>query len=334
MKKALIAISGGIDSAVSAHLLKQKGYNVQGVFFILANNKHSQKQAEKISKHLNIPLHILDIRKEFKKTLIDSFLKELKKGNTPNPCIICNKKIKFNYLVKLAKKLNIKYISTGHYVKIKKKNNFFHLYKAKDKDQSYFLWKLTQKELRNLILPLSNLKKSEVKKIAKKINLPISDITDSQEICFIPNTLENFLKKHIKLKPGNILDKQGKILNKHKGTPLYTIGQRKGIKLPQGPYYVLKKKNNYLIVTKNIKDLFKKQVFAKNINWISGKEPSFPLKIKARIRYRHKEQPATITKTKNKYLITFNKSQKAITPGQSIVFYKKNELIGGGDIIK
>ena len=200
------------------------------------------------------------------------------------------------------------------------------------------MWRLNQNQLQHIIFPLGNLAKKEVKNLARKFKLPVSGISESQEICFVGNSLEEFLKRHLDLEPGEIIDKKEKVLGKHKGLALYTIGQRKGIGLSGGPYYVLAKdtKNNLLIVTKNEKDLYKKELIAKDVNWISGKPPQFPIKVKAKIRYLHKPASATVyeIESQGKIKVVFDKPQRAITPGQSVVFYKGEEVLGGGIIEK
>ncbi len=230
---------------------------------------------------------------------------------------------------------------------------YYKLLRAKDKekDQSYFLWMLDQKQLNRILFPIGDYTREEVEKLAKKFKLPFSGVKKSQEICFVPRTTEDFLKKHIKSKAGAIITKEGKKTGEHEGLWFYTIGQRKGIKLPGGPYYVLDKdlKKNLLIVTKNEKDLYKNELIAKNVNWISGKAPKLPFKVMVKIRYRHKVASATMYKMLDiKYKILFNSPQRAITPGQSVVFYspatifakgkiwagKHQELLGGGIIDK
>ncbi len=336
-QKVICAMSGGVDSSVAAALLKGAGADVTGVFLKLADVPRFQKGekiARKVAKNLKIPLLVLDLRKEFQKRIIIEFLKEYKAGRTPNPCVICNREIKFEFLLKKTKKLNADYMATGHYARLQREK----LYKGKDKekDQSYFLWQLGQKQLRHILFPVGNYTKKEVRELAKKLKLPIFEIPESQEICFIQTTINNFLKKHLKSKPGQIINTKGKALGQHQGLWFYTIGQRKGIKLSGGPYYVLDKnlKKNLLIVTKNEKDLYKKEFLVKNINWISGREPKLPLKVQAKIRYRHQGASATITKIlhSTSYILKFARPQRAITPGQSAVFYKGEELLGGGII--
>ena len=362
-KKVIVAMSGGLDSSVAAAILKRAGFEVTGVFMKLANLlsfKEAGKRARKIAKILGIPFLVLDLRKEFKKRIIDYFLKEYKRGVTPNPCVICNKEIKFGLLLEKTLDLDADFVATGHYTRLKKDKNGIHLLKArdKDKDQSYFLWMLNQNQLKRILFPIENYTRKEVENLARKFKLPVLNIKKSVEICFIQTTINDFLKKYLKPKPGQIVDVRGKVLGKHRGLHFYTIGQRKGIGLPGGPafakasagkpYYVLDKnlKKNLLIVTKNERNLYKKELIAKNVNWISGKVPEFPLKLKAKIRYRHQSALAVITKTLNPktYTLKFEKSQRAITPGQSVVFYlprsspkamvwgKGEELLGGGII--
>jgi len=374
MAKVVVAMSGGLDSSVAAALLKKAGFEVIGVFMKLADLpkfRESEKRAKKIAKILKIPFLVSDLRKEFKKRIVDYFLEGHKKGITPNPCVVCNKEIKFGLLLEKALALDADFIATGHYARKQKIENRkqkieYKLLKAKDKnkDQSYFLWMLNQKQLKRILFPIGDYTRKEVENLARKFKLPVLKAKKSVEICFIKTTLgeedksssspfakarvNDFLSKYLKSKPGQIVDVRGKVLGKHRGLHFYTIGQRKGIGLPGGPYYVLNKdlKKNLLIVTKNEKDLYKKELIAKNVNWISGKVPEFPLKIKAKIRYRHQSALAVITKTLNPktYTLKFEKSQRAITPGQSVVFYlprsspkamvwgKGEELLGGGII--
>jgi len=363
--KVIIAMSGGIDSSVAAALLKQKGCKVIGVFMKLWSepgknglvgipNRCCSLEAEKrvrlVAKKLGIPFYVFNFEKEFKKKIVDYFLNEIKKGKTPNPCVVCNKEIKFGLLLKKALPLNTDFTATGHYARRKVSSSKYEqvlrkrvqvldykLLKGKDKnkDQSYFLWQLDQKQLKRILFPVGDYTKNQVRSLAKKFKLPIFEVPESQEICFVQTTINDFLKKHLKPKPGNIVDKSGKILGKHFGLYFYTIGQRRGIRLPGGPYFVLDKdvKNNLLIVTKNERVLYKKELIAKDINWIFDEAPKLPLKVKAKIRYGHKAALATISKQRNNRIkVVFSKSQRAITLGQSVVFYKGQEVLGGGVI--
>lgn len=351
VKKVIVAMSGGVDSSVSAVLLKNVGYDVVGVFMRLNDLEYSEdneNRAKMIAKVIGIPFLVLDVRKEFQQKIIVPFLNSYRKGITPNPCVVCNKKIKFKFLLKELKKLKANSIATGHYARIlredeKPKSKILKLLKAKDKnkDQSYFLWQLKQKQLQYILFPIGNYTKDEVKELAKKFKLPIFD-SESQEICFIENSIKEFLKKYLGTKQGNIISDDGKIIGKHQGLWFYTIGQRKGIKLSGGPYWVLDKdtKKNLLIVTKNEKKLRKNDLIAKNVSWISGRTPQFPMTVEAQIRYRQKPVKSVIISQENKKVkIVFETPRKAVTPGQSVVFYsvknkKRNEqeLLGGGII--
>jgi len=347
-QKIIVAMSGGVDSSVAAALLKRAGFEVIGVFMKLVDVprfREGKKVARKVAKNLKIPFLVLDLRKEFQKRIINEFLKEYRAGGTPNPCVVCNKEIKFGLLLEKALALNADYVATGHYARLQKKKDGIHLLKGKDKekDQSYFLWQLNQKQLKHILFPVGDHTKAQVRKLAKKFKLPVLAVPESMEICFIQTpslrslrSVNDFLARHIKQKSGKIVDTKGKILGYHQGLAFYTIGQRKGIRLSGGPYYVVDKdfKKNLLIITKKENDLFKKELIAKKVNWIFGKKPKLPLKIKAKIRYRHTAVSAIITKALNSktYHLKFNRPQRAITPGQSVVFYQGQELLGGGII--
>jgi tRNA-specific 2-thiouridylase len=346
MRKVLVLMSGGIDSSVAAALLKKEGFEVIGAFMRLANLPRfdeAKERAEKVAKILKIPFYVFNLEKEFKKKIIDYFLKEYKAGNTPNPCVLCNKEIKFGLILEKALNLGVDFVATGHYARIKGIRNKelgireFKLLRAKDKnkDQSYFLWMLNQEHLKRILFPIGNYTKEEVKNFAKKFKLPVLKAKKSVEVCFIEKTVNDFLRKYLKEKPGKIVDTKGKVLGEHKGLWFYTIGQRKGIGLSRGPWWVMEKdlKKNLLIVTKNEKNLLRDELFCKDVNWISGKEPKLPLEVKAKIRYRTNFVKATIYPIKNKiYKVVFKKPQRAITPGQSVVFYKGEEVLGGGII--
>lgn len=338
--KVMVAMSGGVDSSISAALLKEAGFDVIGVFMKFwagdDSNKEPEKRARKVADILKIPFHVIDFKKEFKNHVVDYFLLNYRNGITPNPCVVCNKKIKFGLLLKKAKNFGADFIATGHYVRLKKQGSELNLIKAKDKekDQSYFLWKLNQNQLKHILFPVGGYRKSEVRKMTKDFKLPVFDIAESQEACFIPKTTTEFLKKYLKIKLGRIINVEGKVLGEHQGLWFYTIGQRRGIKLPKGPFYVVgkDKKRNFLIVSKNKKDLYQNQALLKEVNWIV-KKPKLPLGIKAKIRYRQKLAKAKIAKIKNKYVLIFDKPQKAVTPGQSAVFYDRNKVLGGGVIV-
>jgi tRNA-specific 2-thiouridylase len=367
-KKVLIGISGGVDSSVACALLKNKGYAVSAVFlrFWEAGEKAKKAlaDAKNICSVLDIPLAILEVRKEFKNTVVRYFLAEYARGKTPNPCVFCNEKMKFKLLFETADKLGIKMVATGHYAQIMpclpagrkhktclpdrqaysmKQRMLYGLFPAKDskKDQSYFLYRLGQKELVRIIFPLGGYQKAEVRKLAEKFNLPVFEKSDSQDVCFMAdNNLEKFLAKKIKLKKGKIIDTQGNVLGEHRGLALYTIGQRKGIEIGgTGPYFVVAKdtKKNSLIVTNNPKHLMlaKKIIELKDVVWTSGVVPKIPLKITVRTRYHNPLVCATIIDIKDdkNWRLEFAVPQKAISPGQSVVFYGRDEEVLGGGII-
>ena len=335
-------MSGGVDSSVAAALLKRAGFNVAGVFmkFWLGPStglverwnrccsSDAEQRAREVARVLKMPFYVFNFSKEFKKKIVDCFLKEYRAGRTPNPCVSCNKEIKFGLLLEKALALEAAYIATGHYVRIKGDK----LLKGKDKnkDQSYFLWQLNQKQLKHVLFPVGGYTKKEVRILAKKFKLPTFETPESQEICFVQNTTNEFLARYLKQKPGSIVEIDGRVLGKHQGLAFYTIGQRKGIGFSGGPFWVLRKdlKKNLLIVTKKEKDLYGKELRFENANWLSGKTPKLPIKVKAKVRYRSKLASAIVFKDK----VVFKQPQRAITPGQSVVFYQGEELLGGGVI--
>ena len=338
-KKVLCAMSGGVDSSVMTYLLKKESdFEVSGAFMKLSSGKktiEAEKKAKSIAKKIGVPFYVFDFRKEFEKEIIKYFIESYKKGITPNPCVVCNKKMKFGYFLKAAKKLKMDFIATGHYASIKDNNGSLEIIRGKDKnkDQSYFLWQLNQKQLKSVLLPLGDFRKEEVKKISKKNNLEAIINEESQDLCFIEKSISIFLKKKLKNRSGKIVDLDGNILGKHDGLWFYTIGQRKGINLPSGPFYVFRKdlKKNYLVVTKNEKDLYRKETELKKVNWISGKKPVLPINVKVQIRYGAKAFNATLSKD-HKYLLSFKNKQKSVSFGQSAVFYKNEKVLGGGII--
>lgn len=344
-ERVVIAMSGGVDSSTAAYILLKQGYEVIGISMKLPNMTEISEgsccgvqgidDARQVAQKLSIPFYVLDYEKEFKDKVIDYFCKEYKNGKTPNPCIICNEKIKFGSLLDKSKNLGAKYLATGHYAKIEYINKRWVLKKGKDKekDQSYFLFSLSQKQLSHIIFPLGNYTKVAIMKLAKKIGLKVYNKKSSQEICFIPQNYRKFLKENIgEQKPGLIINKNGKTIGKHQGIAFYTIGQRKGIGAHKKPYYVVainKKENNIMIDENN--ELYKDELIAENVNWIS--ELTNPVKVK--IRYKHPETYAKILPLSNdKVKIKFDSSQRAITPGQAVVFYDDDIVIGGGWIEK
>lgn len=343
-------MSGGVDSSVAAKLLKDQGYEVAGIFLhfwkeegIAGNFENKCCSAEalldarRVADKIGIPLYTLNLAKIFKQQVVDNFLSQYQSGQTPNPCVRCNKRVKVGYLLKQAKKLGFDYVATGHYA-ISKNGK---LYKAKDKnkDQSYFLYTFSQAELKHLIFPLGDYTKVQVRRLAKKFKLPVAEKPESQEICFIPEKNHNeFLRRHLKLNHGLIKTLDSQTIAGHQGLPLYTIGQRKGIRVGgTGPYYAAKMdyRTNTLYVVKDYDDqlLYKNKLIAKNVNWLSAHKLKLPLNCQVVIRYRHEPVKCAIIKiSKNKYQVEFNKPQRAVTPGQSAVFYHGQQILGGGII--
>jgi len=268
--KVAIAMSGGVDSSVAAALLKETGdFDLVGVFMRVHEGKvleRAEKRAKKVASYLKIPFHTIDLRKEFgEKVVKNCFLRGYGKGDTPNPCIVCNKEIKFGLLFKKSRSLGVRFLATGHYARIRHDENGYRLLKGRDreKDQSYFLWKLNQSLLKKILFPVGGYKKKEVRGMAKRFKLPISEFPESKEICFVNSDTSTFLKKRLKMKTGKIVSLDGKVLGEHQGLWFYTIGQRKRINVPQGPFYVIGKdfKKNILFVSKNKKDLYRKGSF-------------------------------------------------------------------------
>jgi len=353
-KRIVIAMSGGVDSAVAAALLKEQGYSVIGMTMKVwpkTSCGYDKKRAccslegitdaRVVSEKLDIPYYVIDLEKEFRKNVIDYFCKQYLEGITPNPCIVCNEKMKFGYLLNSAKKLNANLIATGHHAKINydKAKKRYILRKGCDKvkDQSYFLFNLPQERLSHVLFPIGGLTKKKVRALAKKLGLMnVYKKLSSQEVCFMPDkNFPRFLKDEmgIDVKKGIIVDGNDKVLGEHKGIPFYTIGQRHGLGIAhKNPLYVIKidKENNKIIVGEREK-LKTKALIASDVNWISLKGIDKPLKVWAKIRYSHKASLAVVKKMKNKeVLVEFKKAQDAVTPGQAVVFYQKDIVVGGG----
>jgi len=354
MPKVAVAMSGGVDSSVAAALLKEKGYEVIGVTMkvwdgetLPANGtrhacygpgeEEDLEDARKVAQVLGIPLNIFNLRQEYKIEVLDYFCHEYLSGRTPNPCIRCNRRVKFDALLEKARDTGIEfdYFATGHYARVEhdESRSRYLLKKAKDmaKDQSYFLFALSQEQLSNSLFPLGNHTKEEVRKMARDLELGIDDKLESQD--FFAGDYSSLLGKVAR--PGPILNKEGEILGEHRGIPFYTIGQRKGLAISsKEPLYVtaIDQEKNVIVVGPK-EEVYGDELVAMELNWIAIQELSRPVDVKAKIRYLHKEAEAmVIPLDEDKVHVKFKEPQMAITPGQAVVFYDDDIVIGGGAI--
>lgn len=344
-----VAMSGGVDSSVAAALLKKQGYRVTGVFMRCYNldgcAEHDAEDARRVAEHLGIPFYVLDLEEEYKKEVMDYMIRGYRRGLTPNPDVMCNKEIKFGLFLKRARALGAEGIATGHYVRLKKMRNGAALYAAKDanKDQSYFLWTLTQDQLKFCHFPLGGYVKPQVRGIARKLGLPTAEKRDSQGICFLGRiTLRDFLADYIPERRGEVVTTEGRKIGEHRGVWFYTVGQRH-IGVSNGgavaPLYVAAKKMraNKLVVAEGGEHeaLFRKEIRLAEANMI--RQPlaiSEKKQVFARVRYRQPLGKAVLTRTRRGYLLTFAVPQKFIAEGQSAVLYAKDgEMFGGGVIV-
>lgn len=345
-KRVLVAMSGGVDSSIAAYLLKKSGYEVIGINMRLWQeggrccNLNDVEDARRVAHKLSIPLYTLNLEEEFGKEVVEYFCREYFNARTPNPCIVCNEKIKFGTLLEKAKELGASFVATGHYARVEYdfSNQRYSLKKGKDsrKDQSYFLFSLSQEQLSHIIFPLSHFTKKEVHRIAADIKLPVHDKEESQEICFITQKNYNEFLKKVRpnsFKPGFILDKNGKVVGRHFGIHLFTIGQRKGLSGGRKkPVYVIqiKRRENAIVVGEK-EDVYAQSMQLSKVNWVSIPEPENPLCAKVKIRYQHPESLANIYPLEQgKWRVDFFYPQWAITPGQAAVFYQEDTLLGGG----
>ncbi len=337
-ERVFVAMSGGVDSSLAAALLKEAGYEVSGVYMQLwSDHSHSISDLERTCQLLDMPLHKLNLEAEFQSLIIDYFCREYSLGRTPNPCIVCNQHIKFGLLLNKVLEMGADYLATGHYARIEHSHNGYRLLKAVDltKDQSYFLYTLGQSELQHLLLPLGNLYKVGVRRLASKLGLPTSSRHDSQDVCFIPdNDYRSFMSRHIHLEPGDIVNTKGKVLGRHKGLAQYTVGQRQGLGLASAyRLYVLTldaASNRLVVGTKD--QLLGNTLVASKLSWISGEAPKEPINIMAKIRYKAPEVAARLHPRDGVVEVSFHQPQRAIAPGQAIVFYQGDTVLGGGII--
>jgi tRNA-specific 2-thiouridylase len=337
--KVAVALSGGVDSSAAALLLKEAANEVIGIHMRLWDSPrldYQAQRAENICRILGIPYHQVDLQKEFESCVVDYFCQEYQQGRTPNPCVACNHYVKFGLLLDKALSLGADYLATGHYAKVEHSRDGHHLLKATDtrRDQSYFLYTLTQEKLGHVLFPLGEHSRDEVKQMAKQAGLPTAT-RSSQDICFISQkNYGAFLSQRFSTLPGAIIDTQGKRLGQHRGIAFYTIGQRHGLGLASGkPLYVIgiEPESNRIVLGPE-KELYSQKLTAQKLSWISGKVPREPITAQAKIRYKSKEAEATFFFRNDSVNVHFTQPQKAITPGQAIVFYNADEVLGGGII--
>lgn len=354
-KKVLVGMSGGVDSSVAAYLLKEQGYEVIGVTMQIWQDDEEfiEKEggccslsavadARRVANKIGIPFYVMNFKDAFKRNVIDYFVDEYMEGRTPNPCIACNKFIKFSSFLDKAMAMGIDYVATGHYAIIEKHNDRYIIKKSEDdkKDQTYALYNLTQFQLERTLMPCGQYKKSKIREIAKEIGLRVHNKKDSEEICFIPdNDHGRYIKNRFpnKVREGNFVDKQGNILGTHKGIVYYTIGQRKGLGIAFGkPMYVVDiNPFRNEVVLGDLEDLLNTELIAKDTNYIPFDTLKEPMEVEAKIRYSQTPSKAIITPIEDgRVRVNFHEKQRAITKGQSVVFYKDDLLIGGGIIEK
>ena len=355
-KKVVVGMSGGVDSSVAAYLLKEQGYDVIGVTMQIWQDEERAVEEEnggccglsavddarRVAAALDIPYYVMNFKKEFKENVIDYFIDEYLHGRTPNPCIACNRYVKWESLLKRSMDIGADYIATGHYARIEQLPNRRYSLKRSAtlaKDQTYALYNLTQEQLARTLMPVGEYSKDEVREMAEKINLRVANKPDSQDICFVPDgDYASFIEKTLdtELPTGNFVTLDGKVLGRHKGITHYTVGQRKGLGLALGyPAFVIeiRPETNEVVIGTN-EDSVSNYVRANKLNFMSIADLTEPMRVFVKIRYNHKGAWCTIEKTgEDEVLCTFEEAQRAITPGQAVVFYDGDYVLGGGTII-
>lgn len=355
--KVVVGMSGGVDSSVAAYLLKEQGYEVIGVTMQIWQDEEETIQQEnggccglsavddarRVADQLGIPYYVMNFKKEFKKNVMDYFTGEYLNGRTPNPCIACNRYVKWESLLKRSLEIGADYIATGHYARIRRlPNGRYTLLQsaASAKDQTYALYSLTQEQLSHTIMPVGEFSKDEIRQIAEDIGLRVAHKPDSQEICFVPDKdyarfIEEYTGRHIP--EGNFVNTAGQVIGRHKGITHYTIGQRKGLNLAMGhPVFVSRicPETNEVVIGEN-EDIFRHTLLADRLNYMAVPEFTDGMEVMAKIRYNHKGSPCRIELAgEGRIRCVFPEAQRAITPGQAVVFYDGERVLGGGTILR
>lgn len=356
-KKVVVGMSGGVDSSVAAYLLKEQGYEVIGVTMQIWQDEDEEtmqenggccglsavEDAARVAECLEIPYYVMNFKQEFKCHVMDYFVQEYLQGRTPNPCIACNRYVKWESLLKRSLDIGADYIATGHYARIERLPNGRYSIRnsvTAGKDQTYALYNLTQEQLSHTLMPVGEYTKEEIRGLAKKAGLPVADKPDSQEICFVPdNDYAGFIEREAKDRmtgPGNFVTAEGRILGRHKGITHYTVGQRRGLELPMGRRVFvteIRPDTNEVVVGEK-EDLFTATVFCDKINYMAMEDLKEPRRVLAKIRYNHKGEYCCIERqTDGKVRCSFEQPVRASTPGQAVVFYDGEYVLGGGTIL-